>query len=188
MSLKLRTVIDIRILTNLLKSEKATQYIIALGILGVILVLVSDFGMKKKEETPESAVTKEYVEAIETNLQSILEKTKGVGKASVMITLEGGQQYIYAQNEKQSNSEITDMEDDEIKKSQKIGNAENTFVFANGGTGGKPIKLTELLPKIKGVLIVCEGGASSVIKANITEAVSTALGIGYSQIYVGQSK
>ncbi|MEG2406974.1 MAG: hypothetical protein RSB05_07875 [Clostridiales bacterium] len=180
--------IEIKTITDLLKGEKAARYIIIMGIVGIALVMFSDFGAKKKEEVPEIAQTHEYVKTVEANLQSILEKTKGVGKASVMITLEGGQQYIYAQNEKQNTNEVEDMEDGKIKKSQKTSDGENTFVFANTGSGGKPIKITELLPKVKGVLVVCEGGGSSVIKACITEAVSTALGIGYSQIYVSQSK
>ena len=181
--------IKIRDFEKLFKSEKATKLIIMLGFLGILLVFVSDWGAKKEKPAEDFASqSKAYINQLQTNLRGILEETEGVGKASVMITLEGGQQYIYAQDEKQNTDETADFENGEKSKLKTIENSEKSYVFINGGADKKALKITELEPNVKGVLIVCQGGGSSVTKARITEAVSTALGIKYSQIFVAKSK
>ena len=40
------------------------------------------------------------------------------------------------------------------------------------------------MPKVKGVLVVCEGADSSVVKQNVIESVRTVLGVASSRVSV----
>jgi stage III sporulation protein AG len=50
--------------------------------------------------------------------------------------------------------------------------------------GDKPLLLTEIAPRVKGVVVVCEGGGNAMVIDTVTEALATALNISKSQVCV----
>ena len=65
------------------------------------------------------------------------------------------------------------------EKSSGSGSGANETRPATVQSGGReePIVLTEVLPKIRGVIVIAEGAASISVRQNILAAVSTVLGI-----------
>ena len=78
----------------------------------------------------------------------------GSGKVSVTVTLEKSFEYIYAANEKEK---------------------ESSYVILKDKSGTQNlVSITETLPKVQGVVIVCEKGGSPIIKKAVTDAVNQA--------------
>ena len=175
-------------LTNFLKDKRSSWILLVIGITGILLIAFSGDGSNKKNiHNDADSYSLNYQISLENDLKGILEKIEGVGKANVMITLEGSEEYVYAQNEKQS-TDSTSNPAAEGKSSEKHAESiEKSYVFTDGGSNRKALKISSREPLIKGVLVVCQGGGNAVIKARVTEACSTALGIKYSQIFVAKS-
>ncbi len=173
-------------LSKILKNKSAEKALIVIGLLGIVLLA---FPQKEKDHSlkkAEVSYSKQYVEETEKKLEKTLQKIDGVGKVSVMITLESSEELIYAQNEKES----TDMQDspsydgENLKKESS--RREKTYVFSDYGKDRSALKISSTEPKIKGVIVVCEGGGNSLVKSRVTEACSVGLGIRYNSIFVAK--
>lgn len=175
-------------LSQIFKSRSIEKALIIVGLLGIVLIA---FPKKDKEQpskkNTESSYSKVYIEETEKKLEKTLRKIDGVGKVSVMITLESSEEVVYAQNEKES----IDMQDSpsyegEISKKESS-RKEKTYVFSDYGRDRSALKISSTEPKIKGVIVVCEGGDSSLVRSKVIEACSVGLGIKYSNIFVAKS-
>lgn len=167
---------------NMLTKGKGLRLIILLGLAGILLILFSDCTAKEKTQVNNSSFQDEaaaeyleYVEDMEQKLRETLEKINGVGKADVMITAKGSGEYVYAQN----------------SKSETDGNSfsESGEYVIIGGNGDKKALVRKIdNPEIMGVVVVCEGGESNVVKEKVYNAVSAVFGIPSQKIFVTGSK
>ena len=80
---------------------------------------------------------------------------------------------MYAENIKKENDSNSVSEDSEIV----------VYESQNGADAGLVVSIRS--PDIIGVAIICEGGESSVVKAEITKLVTSLFGIGSDRVYVG---
>ena len=93
-------------LKSVFTSDKKLAVLCAVGVLGVVLLILSEFipsGEKKaeKKESVTAAHSQEtYAEDIEKRLTEIVSSIDGAGKTRVMVTLESGAEQVYARNEK----------------------------------------------------------------------------------------
>ncbi len=163
--------------------EKAgTLKLLAVVICGVLLLFFSySENADEKAAAPASssdvtdAETKgtleEYKER-EEELKQLLQRVDGVGHADVMITL------------KASNEKVT------LKDNTQKGesNEEKTVLVENSSRDSSPYIIQEKEPEIEGIVIVCEGGYDSVIKREITDAVSALFSIESHKIKIMKSK
>jgi stage III sporulation protein AG len=93
---------------ELLKKKTVLTAAVIVGIVGMILILVSDSGSGKSETTAsakqdisfETAET--YSVQMEEKLKDILSSIDGVGKADVLITITSTEEYVYAETKKQN--------------------------------------------------------------------------------------
>jgi stage III sporulation protein AG len=162
---------------ELLKKKTVLTAAVIVGIVGMILILVSDSGSGKSETTAsakqdisfETAET--YSVQMEEKLKDILSSIDGVGKADVLITITSTEEYVYA----------------ETKKQNSYGEENNYVIIDNGSKKEALVKKIQT-PEISGVVIVCEGGGKSKVCEKIYRAVSTALGIPTTKIYVAEMK
>lgn len=164
--------------------ERGVRIIIILGLAGMALILFSDIlsGNKdKKESSGKESVSDEvlngyesYVAEMEQRLESELEKINGVGKADVMITASGSGEYVYAKDEN------TDTDENNISREEK-------YVIIGGSSGKQALVRKIDNPEIMGVVVVCEGGDSNVIKEKVYSAVSAAFNIPSGKIFVAGS-
>lgn len=184
-----------KLLENFTKGKKS-KYIYNLLILllfGVLLILgasmFKDTGtpiQNNKEQAKEIIYKDEnsYETALENQLKDRLEKMDGVGKVSVMIYFEGGEEQVPAVNLNDSTN-VTDEKDTSggtRNTTQK--NNGSTVVITNDGNKNEPLIIKKYKPKITGVLIVAEGAEDKVIELNIKKAVSNLFNITYDKLNV----
>lgn len=166
-----------------IKGEKALKIIVFLGILGIALIMVSEF-WPKGEKASQSAAEASYdaqafQQEMEGKLEQLLSEISGVGKAKVMLTVSSTEEYVYAEEVKQSGTDETD---------RTSSQSENKYVILDSGEEKEALVKKVMNPQINGVVIVCEGGGSAKVCESIYRTVSTVLGIPINKIYVTQIK
>ena len=167
-------------------NNKRVLMLALLGILGISLLGLSEImpkghvnPAKRDEELIQSAVqTDTYCQALEKKLETILSEMEDVGRVKVLLTLESSDEKIYATDEK-TNSKHTDTSTEKTMDSKYVRGSKNT---------GEGMILKTNAPKIKGAVIVCDGGNNSAVIQHITTAVSAALGIGSNAVSVLKMK
>lgn len=160
-----------------LKGVKNIELIVA-GIVCVIVLAVyfsASLFPKKETEQTAAATFSEYAAAVEQKLAKILSEIKGAGKVSVMITYESGVELVYAYStDTQTNSSS------DGAKETSVTYEKNTIVVS----GGQPVVVKEIMPLIKGVVVVAEGATNVNVKLDIIKAVTALLEIAPSRIEI----
>lgn len=159
------------------------KFVVALGIAGMLLIFLSGLGQSEKKAASPDMTTAQYVALLQRQLEATLGSIEGVGKVKVMVTVEGSSQYVYAQDEKSSTDEQQSYQNETIEHSQKKQDTESKYIFVDG-SNRQALKIQEIEPRIKGVLVVCRGGGSPVVQMRVTEAVTTLLSINSNQVCV----
>lgn len=175
------------------KWDKSQWMILVLtGVLLMILAIPT--GDRKKEEKPVdstteqgggSTVTKEdYTRELEDRLAAVLSRVEGAGKVEVMITLEDLGESVVEKDAVQENTDMTEQDDTGGIRSQTSTKQEETSVYTEEESGKVPFVGKERTPKIAGILVVAQGGASTEVKQNISEAVMALFQIDVNRIKV----
>ena len=153
-----------KIRDKLKTSPKLVIYLIATLICIVLLLLMNSQSENKAVSDDVSAITpnSQYKDALEKELEEIITKIDGVGKVTVMLTVDSTYSYEYVSDTKNNESETV-----------IIGNKEALISKISN-------------PKISGVLVVCSGGDSVKVKEKIINSVATVLDIPYSKVYVAK--
>lgn len=174
-------------------SQKQAKWLTGLGVAGMLLIMLTGLwpDNKGKADISQDVVGSLDVHAQQTEqrLAEILKQIKGVGAVHVMVTLESGVEYRYAADEKQSGDSVFTYADgsDAPSKVQEKEDRQQSYILVDSSGGKKPLVLTELSPRVKGVVVVCSGAGNPVIRQRVTDAVTTALGITSLQVCVIQS-
>ena len=160
---------------ELLKKDKKLIFIIALGISGMILLLLSGTSDRKQEASSDTYDIALMETEIEERLLSLIKTVEGVGKAKVMVTIDALHERTFAENS-------------EIESGEKGFKEKNEYVLIeqSGDSDGLTVKVTA--PVIRGVGITCVGAVSASVKQEITRLVSAALGVPVNRIWVTTMK
>lgn len=176
-------------LEKLFKGKKITSVVFIIGIIGIALIFLSTIipskdtsNITEEQISANTISSEEYTERLEIKLTELVEGMHGVGTAKVMVTLENGIEYVYANDQKKTN----DTADNSTGTTDK-GTLEEEIIIINGDNGEQAIVVTEIQPTVKGVVIVCDGGDNAAVKNDLINAVSTALNIGSNRISVIKS-
>ncbi len=166
-------------LEKLTASDKKRKIIIALGLVGVLLLLLSEVlptGVNKKaEEKQQSPSYSEYVAKLETDTASLISTIDGVGRCQVMITLREGTENIYARNA-----------DEEIRDGSN--SAKHEYVLYDGEQGEEALLVKERFPPVQGVAVVCDGADNTVVRTCVVNTVSALFNVSVSKISVAKYK
>ncbi len=149
----------------LLRKHWITLPGILLGVL--LLVWSSILPQKNTVSEPEYAV-QYYTEILEQRITALCTSISGVQEATVLLTLESGSEYVYAQNTTTSGSNTGAWD----------------YVIIQQGEGEEAVMVTEIYPRVRGVAVVCTGGDSAAVQQTITELLSASLGISSNRIRV----
>lgn len=157
------------------------KVVVIVGLVGVLLIMVSEFLPKKDKDTgsiekgatQSSAAFITYKEETQKQLQKIISEIDGVGKCAVFVTFENTSESVYAYN---STLETND-------KGEK---KEYDYVILNGENGDEPMLVKEVEPTVKGVVVVCEGGDNSAVRSSIIDSVTSAFVISSNRIAVNK--
>lgn len=159
---------------------KNPKLLIILGIIGIALILFSSLfeGEEKSANIPsaltgEEISTEEYRKTLEENVGQIVKSISGDKRATVVITLESGIRYDYADSFDTSSSNSTA----ETSQNESSSSSKTYITFRTDDGGEKPLIITKIMPEVRGVAIVCEGGDNAEISEKIKSAVTAALNI-----------
>lgn len=178
------TILDKLPFLKKLKNIKGIE-IIVLVIFGLILLLIcfgdgfswtsGNSGTNDNSTSLSIMSSTEYIQKTEEKLSTLISQIKGAGKTKVMITVESGTEIVYAKTET-------------IKKVGNDTTTTSTLILIDNNGTETPIVVMEILPKIKGVVIVSEGAKDVQIKLNIINAAQTLLTLDVNkiQVYAGE--
>jgi stage III sporulation protein AG len=171
-------------LAEFVKGGKGLKWIVAVGLIGMALILLSEFWPAKATTTSGSTTTAdEFAKKTETRLSEIVGSIEGAGQCSVMVTLENGVEYVYASEEKVNTDRVEDTDRDSTKLSQ-TDDKEKQIIVVDTENGRKGLLVTEIQPTVKGVVVVCQGGDQPLVQKRIIDAITTALNISTSRVCV----
>ena len=156
-----------------LQKQNRPQLAIVLGVAAMLMILLSELFSTPAKTTVVStkssaSAEKAYQAQLEEQLTTLIEQISGAGKTIVMVTLESGEETIYA----------TDTQSGQTQ-SQEI------HVLLDDGSA---LAETTYLPTVCGVAVVCDGGGDVRVAARITELVRALLDIPANRICVEQRK
>ncbi len=178
----------ISIFKGFVGAERKVKIAVAVGLAGMMLVLLSSFiptGSAKKAIKGADDVSSKYITQLEDRMMSIVSSIEGVGKVKILVTLENGTEYVYAEEGKSSGERSQSFDQGQLVKSEENASTEKKYILLDiDGTGEQALLLKQVEPKIKGVVVVCEGAGNPVVNQRVTTAVTTALGISSTRVCV----
>lgn len=168
-------------LKTLLENTKPAA-ILLVGLVGLLLLFLSGRQTDREKPSPCSEDRlAAYTEETEARLASILGGIAGAGKTKVMIEFESSFESVYANNARLE--ENTGASVSAISSGGRT--TQKEIVLAGGASQGEePILLKELCPKVKGILVVCEGGADAGTREAIRQAAAQLFHISASKVCV----
>ena len=144
------------VLFKYLKTMKGKWTLLLLGVAGLALLL---FG-GASAECDRTVDSESYRLTLTEEVRELCREVQGVGEVSVLLTLEEGEGYEYAQND--SGGYVT--------------------------SGGKGLLLSTRPPRVAGVAVVCTGGGDAAVQEQVRELLAAALGIGAHKVKVSAKK
>ena len=150
-------------------------FIIALIIIACIIfvsfnTLTSKTSKNNNSEVQELTKTfdaLEYASQVSQNLQNTINNVKGISNAKVVVVVSQSPIEEY----------LTEEEGDK-----------NVVVYIKNGATYQPVKVTQFLPKITGILVVAKGVSNLQIKNNLLNAISAVYNVNISCIDILEGK
>lgn len=169
------------------KVIKNPKSLVIFGIFGIVLVLISSVfpssGSKKESNSNslnEDYTVNEYRDTLEKDVKSIVESITGVKNPTVVITLESGVRYCYASADETDTSSSMGEKNDQSSESKK-----QSYITVKSSDGGEqPLIVTQIMPEVRGVAIICAGGNDAELSEKIKNAVTAALNITSKRVYI----
>lgn len=152
---------------------------VALLVAGGIFDSPSDQAKVRSTDTPQAAqlLNRSYEDVLEGKIVNLLSQVRGAGTVSVSVTLESSGSVEHAKNIVRETKTIQEKDHSGgIRTTTEAKESEQILMSKEGGSD-RPVMVREYKPVIKGVLVVADGAQESSVKANLTKAVETGLGI-----------
>lgn len=167
-----------------LKKLKSPKVLVSAGLIGIVLIFISSFfGASPDSEKADSQnifSADGYCLELENDIKKLVTEITGSKNVSVVVTLENSVSYSYADTREETSSDKkgeTSAATDTERKESYI-----TVKTADGGE--QALLVTENMPEIRGVAIVCEGGDNELINEKILNTVTAALNITKKRVYI----
>ena len=172
-------------------------------IAGVIIIIAGGAfygksGNQKKEpisedgkgtETLSRAVLAEGKTELEKRLEEILSQMKGVGRVSVMITYATGTEIVPAYDVKENENSTKEKDSNGGTRDISEMDMESKIAYEDSADGRKkPIIIKDIMPIVKGVVVIADGAQDPRVKENISKAVRTLMDIPIHKVQVFERK
>ncbi len=167
---------------ELLKKLREPKRILAVGAIGILLLLLPSFFSKNYEKSSNSKDdfnAEEYRKELEKDVKKIVTEITGDKKATVVITLQNGIKYSYADDIKDDTS-VSGGENSEESKRR-----ESSHITVKNASGDeKALVVTENMPEVRGVAVICSGGEDEYTAEIIINSITATLDITSKRVYV----
>ncbi len=184
---------------RLAENNRYRKIIVGAGIAGIFLIVISGSlkGCAAQAPAASSASSQQgteitaekFEEELEGKLTGIVSQIDGVGNVHIMVTLDQTIQDVYATERKTSDEGTSEAGESGTGKQETNKSDETTYLVVKDENGSeKTIRLTEIEPVVRGVVVVCDGGGDARVQQEITDAVTTALHITSVRVCVIKAK
>ena len=175
-----KTLFDLPILQKI-KAIKNIEIIVAIVIISIIiLIYFSSFSFKGTSSSEFLTLqADDYANQLDTRLENTLKNISGAGEINVMVTLESGTELVIATSKDQKTNTSTSSG----TSTENITIVENPIVITQNGES-VPLILKEILPAIKGVVIVSQGASNVRVRLDLMNAVKALLDVQSDQIQI----
>lgn len=155
-----------------MKKIKKEQWVVVFLAGVLILVILIPTGSNKEQTTQTEETSKEtetdtlsdseYINQLEKKTEAFIEKMDGVGTAEVMITV------------KDNGNAVVDKDITNSKSGDDSSYSEQT-IFGNDGED--PYVVSNEVPSVDGVVIICDGGDEPIVQENLIDAIEALFSI-----------
>lgn len=165
-----------------ISADKKVIILIVCGILGMLLLLLTETSNGTAKNTQEQANDgvydfSDYEKDLTDKVTELVSAVNGAGNVKVLLTLECYEEYVYAQDEEVIENKSEGNSNIEQKKS---------YIVIDNDKLQEGVLIKIVTPRVRGVGVVCDGGASPLIRQEITDILCAALGIGASKVHITQ--
>jgi len=156
-----------------IKNIKHIEVIIAISlIVAVIGIYFLSTKSKSVKTSEDKVVTNNSTDVYEQKLKAVLSEIEGAGQVEVMITYDSSSEIVTANT--------TTVSTDKTNSSDRTAESKNETVspvlISQSGTT-TPLIVKEILPSVKGVIVIAEGADDIRVRLNLVNAVCTALAV-----------
>ena len=173
-----------------LKKIKHIELIIV-GILAVIVLFIIFVDFKKPESkntlqtnASKTSSTFEYANQLETRIEDALSKISGAGVVKVLLTFDGVKELVLAKQTDEKTSKTNNTASNGTQNSTETTTVSTEPVLINENGSTNPIVLMEILPEIKGVIVVAQGANNIRVKLDLLKAIQALLKVDSSQVEI----
>ena len=169
-------------LKQIIQNPKA---LVIVGVCGIVLIFISSlFSNGDSEKTTDTKTdtynVEEYCKLLEDDVKSIVTGITGDKHPTVVVTLESGVRYSYVSADETDTSSSTGSTSDQLSESKK-----QSYITVKTADGGEQaLIVTEIMPEVRGVAIICSGGNAEATAEKIKNAVTAALNITSKRVYI----
>lgn len=125
-------------------------------------------------DTPQSVLS-DYAHTLEKEIAEACSKVRGVSQVSVLVSLDGDFENVYA------------MDEDTTQRDGTLQSAKH-YVTVGSGSNEQTILLSRKFPRVTGIGIVCVGGSDPSVRAELTALLCATFGLGANKIYITEAK
>lgn len=171
---------------ELFKSKHITAAAVLLGLFGILLIFLSELLPSGENKKTDTAVTDTelYRKQLQQEVAELVKGITGDSEVTVVITLEGGTEYIYA-TERNSDSGTKQNKESSDKYNKEISDkTEEKYIIIKTDNGEQPLLLSALAPAVRGVAVVCDSAGTPQIAESVKAAVCTLLDISEKKVTV----
>lgn len=176
-------------LTDFLSADKRRVNLIVLLCAAAVLLIIlpgTDCAVRDEKTATQSDPAESYARSLEEKLEKTIREIEGAGETRVLITLQGGREYIYAR-EDQTSSDLSESVDPSGRQSSdESQNRQSNLIIIDTDQGEQALVCTELMPAVNGVVVVCAGAGDPAVKERIMAVVTTALNISSKRVCITQ--
>ena len=173
---------DLKQTVTRLLGRLSPRALVIIGLAGVLLLVLPGLWPREKKAAASPSVDPAvYAETLEDEIGRLVTSLTGDRSPTVVITLDTGVRAVYADDTKGKTTDRTDA----AGAGQTVTETENAHVVLRGSGGGESaVTVTEVLPAVRGVAVVCRNGDTEAVRIRVTEAVTAALAISDRKICV----
>lgn len=148
------------------------RLVLIAGIAAIVLLFLSTLTPQSEPQTVQQYTAEETAKLereLERRLTELLAEIDGVSSPQVMVTLDRTSERVFAEESK-----------------TRSGSGENSTesTLALSGSGKEAMETSVILPKVRGVAVVCGGAEDIVIREKVVNTAARVLDIKVSQVYV----
>lgn len=187
---------------NLQDRKKAIENCVIIIIVGVVVIIAG--GVFLKEDSKSKPITKKIekdsipafkikessnCEDVEIKTKKILSQISNVGEIDVAITYFSTKEIVHLNEFRKSTNETNEKDSGGGVSDKKEDSYEQKVVFQDSEGGGKkPIVVKEVLPEVKGVIVVADGATDVNIREQLSKAVQVLLNVPAHRVQIYQRK